>query len=61
MAESFETKRQRKIVRSLVRLKHSLKADEEIERLLAEQQQIVNDGGVPQLDVSLADIIGGDD
>lgn len=60
MAEDFETKRQKKIMRTLVRLKHSLAADKEIEQFLAARQEIVNEGGVPQLDVSLDDIVAGD-
>lgn len=60
MAEDFEAKRQKKIVRALVRLKHSLQADEEIERFLTSRQQIIDEGGVPQLDVTLDDILKAD-
>jgi len=58
VAEDFESKRQKKIMRTLVRLKHSLAADREIEQILTERQRIINDGGVPQLDVALEDVIG---
>lgn len=58
MALSLEERQQRKVLRTLVRLKHSLEADREIDRLEAERERIGSQGSVPQLETTLADIVG---
>lgn len=51
-------KRNAKITRTLVRLKYSLKADEEIEDLLEQQKAVLTSGMIPQLETSLEEILG---
>lgn len=50
-------KRQRKIARTIIRLKHSLRADDEIDAFLVDQRQALSSGVMPQLDTSLEDIL----
>lgn len=51
-------KRNVKIMRTLVRLKHSLAADEEIADHLAAQKALILAGEVPRLELDLADLAG---
>lgn len=61
MAESLEEQQQKKILRSLTRLKHSLAADREIYHLLEERERLGTQGVVPQLETTLSDILTGED
>jgi hypothetical protein len=51
-------KRNAKIMRTLVRLKHSLAADEEIAEHLAAQKALILQGEVPRLELDLSDLAG---
>lgn len=51
-----ETKRNRKIARTLIRLKHSLAADEEIEDYLEEEKRLLASGVMPSIDVTLDEL-----
>lgn len=53
-----ETLRHRKVARTLIRLKHSLDADEEIYRYLEEEKAALAKGVVTRLDASMKDLIG---
>lgn len=59
MAESLETLQQRKVLRTLTRLKHSLAADREIHGLLKQVEQVGAAGAVPQLETTLDEILKG--
>ena len=52
------TKRNTKIMRTLVRLKHSLAADEEIADHLAAQKALIQQGVVPAFELDLTDLTG---
>jgi hypothetical protein len=58
MAESLESRQQKKVARTLLRLKHSLAADREIEALLTQIQQVGSAGAIPQLETTLAEVLG---
>lgn len=53
-------KRNAKITRTLVRLKYSLQADDEIDDLLDQQKAALTEGMIPQLSTSLEEILGAD-
>lgn len=53
-------KRNAKITRTLVRLKYSLQADDEIEDLLEQQKTSLTKGFMPRLETSLEEILGAD-
>jgi hypothetical protein len=53
---SRETKRNRKIARTLIRLRHSLAADEEIEDYLENEKKLLAGGQMPSLEVTLEDL-----
>jgi hypothetical protein len=52
-------KRNAKITRTLVRLKYSLQADEEIYDLLEQQKAAIAQGSIPQLSATLEEILSG--
>lgn len=54
--ESIETKQQKKILRTLTRLKHSLAADREIYDLMKQYDQVGATGVVPKLQATLDDL-----
>jgi hypothetical protein len=58
MAESLESQQQKKVLRTLTRLKHSLAADREIYTLLKQREEIGSSGVVPQLETTLAEVLG---
>ena len=51
-----QTKRNRKIARTLIRLKHSLQADEEIEQYLDQEKLLLAGGQMPSIDVTIEDL-----
>lgn len=51
-------KRQAKIARTLIRLKHSLAADEEIESYLSESKKNLIEGKQTEIEVTLKEITG---
>lgn len=53
-------KRNAKITRTLVRLKYSLQADDEIDDLLEQQKTALTEGFLPRLETSLEEILGAD-
>lgn len=53
-------RRNAKITRTLVRLKYSLQADDEIDDLLEQQKAVLTAGLIPQLNTSLQEILGAD-
>jgi len=59
MAESLETRQQKKVLRALVRLQASLEADRKIEALLAKQLELGTSAIVPQLETTLDEILTG--
>lgn len=60
MAESLESAQQKKVLRTLTRLKHSLAADREIYGLLKKVEEVGSAGAVPQLETTLAEILSKD-
>jgi hypothetical protein len=58
MAESLTDAQQKKVLRVLTRLKHSLAADREIADLLEQREALGAAGVVPQLETTLAEITG---
>ena len=56
MTLNRETKRNRKIARTLIRLKHSLSADEEIEDYLEEEKRLLVSGVMPSIDLTLEEL-----
>lgn len=58
MADTLEAKQKKKVLRTLVRLKHSLVADREIEQHLERMEQLGTHGVVPQLETTLAEVLG---
>lgn len=61
MTDSLTVDEQKKILRSLTRLKHSLRADREVKAGLARMQELGTQGQVPQLETTLAEILGSED
>ena len=53
-----QLKRTKKIARTIIRLKHSLAADDEIEDFNDKANEALLNGGLPLIDVSLNDITG---
>ena len=51
-----QTKRNRKIARTLILLKHSLQADEEIEQYLDQEKLLLAGGQMPSIDVTIEDL-----
>lgn len=49
---------QKKVLRALTRLKHSILADREIEAHLQQMEELGANGYAPKLEVSLSDIVG---
>ena len=56
MADTLEAQQQKKVLRVLTRLKHSLAADREIYHLLEQRDALGAEGVVPQLETTLAEI-----
>lgn len=56
MTLNRETKRNRKIARTLIRLKHSLSADEEIEDYLEQEKKLLASGVMPSIDLTLEEL-----
>lgn len=52
----YERKRNHKIARTLVRLKHSLRADDELEEFFAAEKEALLNGEVLQLEVDLTEL-----
>lgn len=50
-------KRQDKIMRTIVRLKHSLAADEEIYQHRQRQRELLLEGEMPRLELNLTDLV----
>jgi hypothetical protein len=61
MADTLQDQQQKKILRGLVRLKHSLAADREIYALLEDRERLGTEGVVPQLETTLGEILSGRD
>ena len=53
-----DAKRQAKVLRALVRLKHSLRADEEIWDAEEQYARLGSEGVVPQLEMTLNEVLG---
>lgn len=58
MASSPDVLDRNKVLTTLTRLKHSLEADREIRALKARVDQLGSEGVVPQLETTLAEIMG---
>lgn len=56
MSPERQAKRDAKIARTLIRLKHSLKADEEVEEFLDAQRAALTEGRILRLEVDLSDL-----
>ncbi len=56
-SEPLEIRQQKKVLRALTRLKHSLAADREVEGLLEEYLRLGTAGVVPQLETNLAELL----
>lgn len=56
MSPERAARRDAKIARALIRLKHALRADDEIEDFLEAQRDALLNGRVLSLDVDLADL-----
>lgn len=52
---------QKKVLRVITRLKHSLAADREIAENLARMEELGTQGVVPRLETTLADVLGNSD
>lgn len=61
MADTLQEQQQKKVLRTLTRLKHSLAADREIYHLLQQREELSTDGVVPQLETTLANILTGEE
>lgn len=61
MADTLEAQQQKKVLRTLTRLKHSLAADREIYALLEQRERLGTEGVVPQLETTLGEILTGED
>ena len=57
MALTLRERSQRKVLRSLTRLKYSLAADAEIDALEQERVRIGAEGAAPQLETTLEEIL----
>lgn len=51
-------KAQKKVLRTLTRLKHSLAADREIDQHLATLEELGTQGVAPRLETTLAEVLG---
>ncbi len=58
-SEPLEIRQQKKILRTIARLKYSLAADREIEELLEQHAQLGAGAMVPRLETSLAELLKG--
>lgn len=58
MADTIDVKSQKKVLRTLTRLKHSLAADREIDALLDNMERLGTQGVTPQLETTLAEVLG---
>lgn len=56
MTPERQTKHDKKIARTLIRLKHSLRADDEIEEFLEQQRAALTEGRTLRLEVDLSDL-----
>lgn len=56
MSPERQAKRDAKIARTLIRLKHSLAADEEVEEFLDAQRAALTEGRILRLEVDLSDL-----
>lgn len=56
MTEPLTAKEQKKIIRTLTRLKHSLAADREIYMLLEERDRLGTEGVVPKIETTLQEL-----
>lgn len=61
MADTLEEQQQKKVLRTLVRLKHSLAADRQIYALLEQRQRLGTEGVIPSLETTLDEILAGED
>ena len=61
MADTTDSKAQKKVLRTLTRLKHSLAADREIDELLEQRERLGTNGVFPQLETTLAEVLGNSD
>lgn len=52
-----ETKRNRKVARTLIRLRHSLAADEEIQEYLEDEKIALANGNLVRIDTSLKELL----
>lgn len=59
-AEPLNSKEQKKIIRTLTRLKHSLAADREIYTLLEERDRLGIQGVIPRIETSLQELTNED-
>ena len=57
MSLERETKRNRKVARTLIRLRHALAADEEIEDYLAQERAALSDGVLARIDLNLKELL----
>lgn len=53
-----EVRRHQKIARSLIRLKHSLAADDEIYEVLQQQKDALKNGVIVRVDTTLKELLG---
>ena len=56
-SEPLEIRQQKKILRTLARLKHSLAADREIEEMLEQYARLGTEGVVPRLETNLNELL----
>jgi len=56
-SEPLEIRQQKKILRTIARLKHSLAADREIEELLEQYAKLGADAVVPRLETNLSELL----
>lgn len=56
MSPERQAKRDAKIARTLIRLKHSLAADEEVDEFLDAQRAALTEGRILRLEVDLSDL-----
>jgi hypothetical protein len=56
--QSLEVRQQKKVLRTLTRLKHTLAADRDIEELLEQHARVGAEGMVPRLETTLAELLG---
>lgn len=60
MDEVLNSREQKKIIRTLTRLKHSLAADREIYMLLEERERLGTDGIIPRIETTLQELTNED-